>query len=97
MYVRVARFEGGDADSIRASAAEIKVRAESGAPEGVDSTGFTFLIDPDGGRALGLGFFETEEAMNASEDALDAMSPPAGGLGQRVSVERYEVAFEAKT
>jgi hypothetical protein len=96
MYARVARFEGGSADEIRNSVAEIKSRAESGPPEGVPSTGFTFLADPEGGRVLAIGMFETEEDLRKGSEVLDTMDPPGGGMGQRVSVETYEVGFDVR-
>lgn len=92
MYARVASWENGEADAIRAAAAGIKEQAASGPPEGLDSTGFLLLIDPDGGRAVGISLFETEEAMKAGDELLNTMSPPGDGLGTRSSVEFYEVA-----
>jgi hypothetical protein len=96
MYARVARFEGGSADDIRASVAAIKSAAEAGPPEGVPSTGFTFLADPEGGRVLAIGMFETEDDLRTGSEVLDQMDPPGGGMGQRVSVESYEVGFEVR-
>jgi hypothetical protein len=96
VYARVARFEGGEADAIRSNVAAIKEAAEAGPPEGVKSTGFTFLADPERGAVIAIGFFETEADLEESEPVLDAMSPPAGAMGNRVSVERYEVGFEVR-
>ena len=96
MYARVARWEGGDADAIRASAAEMKERAGSGPPEGVPSTGFTLLIDPDNGRGLAIGLFETEEDLKQGDATLNEMSPPNDGMGRRSSVEVYEVAIDLR-
>jgi hypothetical protein len=92
MYARVASWEGGEADAIRSAAAGIKERAASGPPEGLDSTGFMLLIDPDGGRAMGISLFESEDAMKAGDELLNSMSPPGDGLGTRSSVNFYEVA-----
>jgi hypothetical protein len=96
MYARVARFEGGSADEIRATVAEIKSRAETGPPEGVPSTGFTFLANPEEGRVLSIGLFETEDDLRKGNEVLDTMDPPGGGMGQRVSVESYEVGFDVR-
>jgi hypothetical protein len=96
MYARVARFEGGNADEIQAAVADIKSRAEGGPPEGVPSTGFTFLVNPEEGRVLAIGMFETEEDLRKGDEVLNTMDPPGGGLGQRVSVETYEVGFEIR-
>ena len=99
MYVRVARFEGGSADEIRQTAAMIRERSQSGPPEGVPpNSGFRLLVDPDNGRALAIGFFETEDDLRQADAALNAMDPPGNAnLGNRVSVEFYEVGVEAGT
>ena len=94
MYARVARWEDGDADGIRATAERIKGQAASGPPEGVPAKGFRLLIDPDNGRALAIGFFETEEDLRKGDETLNSMTPPDQGLGQRASVEMYEVAVD---
>jgi hypothetical protein len=96
MYARVARFEGGEAEAIRESAAEINSRAASGPPEGVPSTGFTLLIDPENGRGLAVGLFETEEDLRKGDEVLNSMNPPGEGMGKRTSVETYEVAVDIR-
>jgi hypothetical protein len=95
MYARVAKWEGADADSLRASAKEMS--SQSGPPEGVPATGFTLLIDPDGGRSLAIGFFETEEDLRKGDETLNSMNPSdADGSGKRTSVEMYEVAIDMR-
>jgi hypothetical protein len=96
MYARVARFEGADADALRRNAAEIGSRAASGPPEGVPATGFLLLIDPENGRGLGIGLFETEDDLRTGDATLNAMSPPEAGMGRRMSVEMYEVAVDVR-
>lgn len=95
MYARVAKWEGGSADAIRESIAQIQRDASSGPPEGVPSTGFTFLADPDAGRVIAIGLFETEEDLRTGDAKLNEMSPPAD-MGQRVWVESYEVAADIR-
>ena len=99
MYARVARWEGGDAEAMRQTAERIKEQAATGPPEGVPgNSGFRLLIDPDNGRALAIGFFETEDDLRQADAALNAMTPPPGAnLGERTAVEFYEVAVEAGT
>ena len=99
MYARVARWEGGEADAMRQTAARIQELSKSGPPEGVPAnSGFRLLVDPDNGRSLAIGFFETEEDLRKADEALNAMTPPPGAnLGERASVEFYEVAVEAGT
>lgn len=96
MYARVATWEGGEADGIRRAADGIKSRADSGPPEGVPSVGFTLLIDPDKGRALAVGLFETEEDLRKGDETLNSMDPPDEGMGRRASVDVYEVALDVR-
>lgn len=94
MYARVARWEGGEADGLRASAEEIKSRAGEGPPPGVPAKGFLLLIDPEGGRSIGISLYDTEEDLRKGDEALNAMDPGREDVGQRTSVESYEVAVE---
>jgi hypothetical protein len=99
MYARVARWDGADAEALRKSAEEMKARAASGPPEGLRSTGFTLLIDPDNGTSLAIGLFETEADLRAGDELLNAMTPPPseGNVGRRTSVEMYEVALDIRS
>lgn len=94
MYARVVRWEGGDADAVRESAERINRDAASGPPEGVPAKGFLLLTDPDGGRALAVTLFETEEDRRKGHETLEAMNPPGDGMGRRAAVEMYELAVE---
>ncbi len=96
MYARVARWEGGDAEAIRSTAQRINSDVSSGPPEGVPAVGFLFLIDPDNGRALAVGLFETEEDLRKGDETLNSMNPPDDGTGSRTSVEMYEVAVDVR-
>jgi hypothetical protein len=94
MYARVARWEGGDPEALRESAAGIRERAAEGPPEGVPGKGFILLVDADAGRGLAIGFFETEEDLQTGDRALRAMDPPGDGMGRVTSVEMYEVGVD---
>jgi len=96
MYARVATWEGGNAEAIRAASEEIASRAASRPPEGVPFVGFTLLVDPEGGRALAIGLFKTEDDLRAGDAVLNEMSPPGEGMGQRASVGVYEVAVDVR-
>ncbi|MBA3327768.1 MAG: hypothetical protein H0T43_05660 [Solirubrobacterales bacterium] len=96
MYARVAVWEGAEAEGLRSGAEGMKERAGSGPPEGVPSKGFTLLIDPDGGRALAIGLFETEEDLRKGDEVLNTMSPPGDGMGRRAAVDVYEVALDIR-
>jgi hypothetical protein len=92
----VAKWDGADAEAMRSSANEINRQASSGPPEGVPSTGFLLLIDPENGRSMAVGLFETEADLRQGDEVLNAMSPPDDGMGQRTSVETYEVAVDVR-
>jgi hypothetical protein len=96
MYARVAKWEGADAEKMRSAAEEMNSRAATGPPEGVPSTGFLLLIDPDSGRGLSVGLFETEEDYRKGDETLNSMSPPDDGMGKRQAVEKYEVAVDVR-
>ncbi len=92
MYARVATFEGGDPAKVRETIAQINERSDEGPPEGVPSTGLMILNKSDDGKVVAIGLFETEEDLRKGHETLSAMDPPvAGGMGNRVSVEMYEV------
>ncbi len=59
-------------------------------PPGVKSAGLTLLVDPEGGRALMIGMYASEDDLRESEVALKEMNPPTG-LGSRTALDVYEV------
>jgi hypothetical protein len=98
MYARIARFEGADPDSLAKTAAEIRSRAEAeeGPPPGVPSKELLLLHDTAGGKAIAITLFETEDDYRQGNETLNSMSPPGEGMGQRASVEKYEVAVHVE-
>jgi hypothetical protein len=96
MYARVSRWEGGDPDAVRQATEEMTSNAGSGPPEGVPAKGFTYLVDPDGGRTLAIGLFETEEDLRKGDETLNSMNPSRDDAGKRTSVEMYEVAIDLR-
>lgn len=94
MYARVVRWEGAEAESLRQTAEQINADSESGPPEGVPAKGLLLLQDLEGGRAMAISFFETEEDYREGDETLNSMNPPGGGMGQRVAVDKYSVAVE---
>ncbi len=97
MYARVVQWQGGDAAAIRDTAADIASRTASGPPEGVPAVGFTLLVDPEGGRAVAISLFATEEDRREGDATLQAMNPPGAGMGTRGPVEFFEVAADTRT
>jgi hypothetical protein len=89
-YARVVRFTDVDPAKIE----EIRARAETGPPEGVDSTGFKVVHDTDQGTAVFIGFFESEEKLKAAAKVLEAMDA-SDTPGTRASADSGEVAVEA--
>lgn len=99
MLARVARWEGGDAAALESSADDIRSQVESGEgpPPGVPAKGFLLLQDPAAGKATAVMFFENEDDYREGDQTLNEMNPPGGGMGQRVSVEKFEVVVQAET
>ena len=91
MYVRVATFEGAEPDQIDQTIDRISERP--GPPPGVPGKRFLLLTDREKGKVLAIGFFETEEDLRTGDEALNAMDPPSP-MGERTSVDMYEVALE---
>jgi hypothetical protein len=96
MYARVARWEGAEAEQIRAAAQGISADAASGPPEGLPAKGLMLLVDPESGRSMAISLFATEEDLRQGDATLNTMSPPGDGMGQRTAVEFYEVAADLR-
>src|SRR3954454_400250 len=96
MYARISRWEGGDADAIRESAQRMSSEASSGPPEGVPAKGFTYLIDPDNGRTLAIGLFETGEDRRKGDETLNQWTPTRDAAASRTSGEMYEVPIDIR-
>jgi hypothetical protein len=103
VFVRIARFEGGDAAGIDAEirrmeeAVEAAKRGDWGdMPEGLKRiTRNLMLVDRATGNALDLNFCETEDDLRALDEALNSMSPLGASSGRRVSVEMFEVGLDS--
>jgi hypothetical protein len=95
MLARVTTWEGGTAEGIRAASEQMRSNVSQGPPPGVTSTGFTMLADPEGGRVLMIGLFESEDDLRESEAALKEMNPPEG-IGSRAATDVYEVATDVR-
>ena len=96
MYARVVRWEGGRADADHGRLRGDRSRGLVRPPEGVPAKGFLLLVNPDNGRTIAIGLFETEEDRRTGDATLNAMSPPGEGLGTRASVEMYDVAADLR-
>lgn len=100
MYVRIARFEGGDGDwDERVAQIGDTVRSGGkGTPMESASDSIKrmmLLVDRETNRGANLIFCETEDDLRRADAALNEMSP-ASGRGARTSVEMYEVALDER-
>jgi hypothetical protein len=96
MYVRIARFEGGDAsrlDEVIAGSREMIDSTFDSPPEGFEGVKAVWmLVDREAAKGIGLTVFENEEDLRRGDQALSAMSPAVEAGQTRSSVEIYEVA-----
>jgi heme-degrading monooxygenase HmoA len=59
--------------------------------------GFTLLVDREGGKAIGTSFWESADAMHASDEQVKGArqrAAEAGGASAAPQVELYEVAID---
>ncbi len=93
MYVRIARFEGGELAEADQAVERVRQQMEGERPPGLEGAKrLLMLIDRQNGRGLGVTFFDSEEDLRRGDEALNSMSPQ--GDARRVSVEMYEVAID---
>jgi len=95
MYARVAAFENRDMSLADELIGTVRERARSG-QDVLDARRVLMLIDRDAGTALGITFFESEDAIRQAEAGFDRMSDelPEEMRGRRTSLDVYEVAIE---
>jgi hypothetical protein len=94
MYVRIARFEGGDLANPDKAIERVRNMTGGERPPGLDAAKrLIMLVDRENGRGLGLTFFETEEDMRKGDQALNQMTP-GDEAGKRTAVEMYEVGLD---
>jgi hypothetical protein len=96
MFVRIARFEGGDPANVDETISRVRSMMDEGpTPPGLeDARRSMMLVDRQTGTGLGLTFFDSEDAMRRGDEALNQMTPPGDVTGRRTSVEMYEVAVD---
>jgi heme-degrading monooxygenase HmoA len=90
VYARVASFEGRDSSLTDQLIERVRDQGPSSIP---DAKGFLGLFDRERGTALGITFFDSEEAIRNSQQAFEDMAQnfPAEIRGRRASVKVYEV------
>jgi heme-degrading monooxygenase HmoA len=95
VHARVSIFEGANPDQVDEM---LRQAQEQVLPSARQMDGFKGLIalgDRQSGKTLGITFWESEEAMRASEEAANRMrSETAEASGEQIAgVERYEVGL----
>ncbi|HSJ85106.1 MAG TPA: hypothetical protein VLA91_14985 [Acidimicrobiia bacterium] len=98
MYARVTTVQGPP----ESADASLKVIREQILPRARDIAGFKgilSLVNRETGKGLTATFWESVEAMKASEEAADKLRDQAVGAvdgSELVSVERYEVELDER-
>lgn len=100
MYVRIARFEGGDRnwDEFAAGVRDDIRNRGQGTPleAAIDAIHRVVpLVDRQSNRGANLIVCETEDDLRRADAALNEVTP-ASGRGARTSVEMYEVVLDEK-
>jgi len=92
MYARVATFQSDPTD-IDEAIAMVRREVESNETQpGLEGAKMLMLVDRATGKGVGITLFDTEQAMQRGDAALNAMSP--GGGERRTSVEFFEVPVQ---
>ena len=93
MWVRVATFEGGDAEKLNKLMDERMSSGEMTAPDGMSSV--LVLDNKDAKKRKFLAFFDSREALEAAEAGFDQQGDtiPEEIRGKRKSVHYYEVVI----
>ena len=100
MYVRIARFEGGDRnwDDFAAEVRETIRSGGQGTPferAGDAAKRMMLLVDRESNLSANVILYETEDDLRRVDAALNEVTP-AAGRGARTSVEMYEVLLDEK-
>ena len=107
MYVRIARFQGGDMDEIEAEGALMKdgiaalKRGETTReipPRLAEVTNrVEMLFDRHNGNVAVCVYCESRDQVLEADRILESMTPTNKGWGTRVSADIYEVAMDEAT
>ena len=94
MYARIATFES-DPANVDDAINMVREEVAGNTPPGLEGAKMMMLVNRETGKGLGVTLFESEEAMQRGDEALNAMNP--GGTERRTSVEFYEVPVQTVT
>jgi heme-degrading monooxygenase HmoA len=97
MFARVSRFKG-ETSSVDKGTMVARERILPAARKLDGFSGMLLLGDRSSGQSLAVTFWETEEAMRASEDTANQMRQEgAAETGEQiVAVERYELLLDER-
>jgi heme-degrading monooxygenase HmoA len=97
VFARVSTFTG-TSDQVDEAIRQVREDVVPRLEELDGYRGSYLLVDRQNGKSLAVTFWESEEAMSASEEAANTLrSEAADAFGtQMVGVERYEVAVAAQ-
>ena len=95
MLARVATFENRDVTRVDELVELVRSRAAPG-DEIPDAVRHVMLLDPRDRSALGVTFFDSEDALRDAEPAFEKLGAeiPESARGRRTSVSVYEVAID---
>ena len=96
MHARVTTIQG-QADRIDEVVGGIEANVLPVLQEQEGFKGFTVHVDRSSGKVVGISYWESEQAMQASEDAVRAPREQAAeqaGASGGASVEHFEVAID---
>jgi hypothetical protein len=107
MYVRIARFEGGDIDEIEAEGALLRdgiaalkrgeTTRELPSRLAAVTKRVEMLVDRHNGHVAVCVYCATADEVREADSILSAMSPTNKGWGRRISADIYEVALDERT
>ena len=91
MHLRVVRFT--DVSPERVDQLVSQIDASEGPPVDIKAKGLTMVLDRDQGTAVVIQFFDSEQDMRDSEEALESMDS-SETPGTRASIDRGEAVLE---
>jgi hypothetical protein len=92
VFARVATFQS-DPANVEEAIKMVRAEVESGnTPAGLEGAKMLMLVDRESGKGIGVTLFDSKEAMQRGDEALNAMNP--GASERRTSVEFFEVPVQ---
>jgi len=94
MFARIATFEGGELEAIRTLNNDMLVNQPDRMPDGVKR-----VMVLEGDQRLVITFFDTQEALDASEEKFERLGDEIDESvrGKRVGLASYELLFDMET